>query len=232
MNPKLLEFIIAAPVVLILLAALVVSFLLTLHRRRDRAFAANYPMPNLSNSPSIYVPGKVRTVQSPYYDTYFVASGSAVGGTTGIVTMFNNVQGVNNVGPNITNMTQAFQLQGGESFLLGSFRVVPIGMAETDLTRFMQAFVVRLIIGSGNYAYCDAPAEYWAGGAGSFTPGTGTSSGNGVTDPRAIVPFDVDPILLTDGVNFKVNLIGTPFNADSDFWLRVYLDGQKTQPAQ
>jgi hypothetical protein len=46
------------------------------------------------------------------------------------------------------------------------------------------------------------------------------------------VPFDVDPIMLTDGVNFQVNLVGTAFTASAAFALRVYLDGQKTQPAQ
>ncbi len=129
-------------------------------------------------------------------------------------------------------MAQAMQLQGGESFILGALRLVPIGMAEVDLVTFMQNFNVKLIIGAGNFAYSDAPPEYWAGGAGSFTPGTGTASANGFADPNAIVAFDIDPILLTDGVNFKVKLEGTPFNASALFWLRVYLDGQKTQPAQ
>lgn len=199
---------------------------------------STYPMPNLTSTPSIYVPGKVRTVQSPYFDTYVVQPGSQVGGSQGVVTMFSNVQGVatatypNGVPGNITNMTQANQLQGGESFILGSFRLVPLGMAEIDLVTFFQNFNTKLIIGAGNYAYCDAPGEYWAGGAGSFTPGTGTSSTNGVPDPRAIIPFDVDPILLTDGVNFRVRFEGTPFTASALFWLRVYLDGQKTQPAQ
>lgn len=233
-----LSFALLAPVALAILLALTGAFFITLHRRRDRAWASSFPMPSNSNSPSIYVPGKVRTVQSPYYDTYVIQPGAAVGGTQGFATMFSNVQGTinavypNGVPANITNMTQANQLQGGESFLLGSFRIVPIGMAEVDFVTFCQNFDVKLIIGSGNYAYCDAPAEYWAGGAGSFTPGTGTASANGIPDPRAIVPFDVDPILLTDGVNFRVNLVGTPFNASALFWLRVYLDGQKTQPAQ
>lgn len=235
----LLKLFLVMPLAIVFALAIIVSFFLTLHRRRDRALAAgNVLYPNTGNSPSIYVPGQVRTVQSPYYDTYVIQAGSAVGGTQGFATMFSNVQGTinstypNGVPPNITNMTMANQLSGGESFLLGSFRVVPIGMAEIDLVTFMQNFDMRLVIGSGNYAYCDAPAEYWAGGAGSFTPGTGTSSVNGLPDPRAIVPFDIDPILLTDGVNFRVLLLGTPFTASALFFLRVYLDGQKTQPAQ
>jgi hypothetical protein len=233
-----LSILFAAPIFLILLAVVVVSFIFTLHRRRERAWGGSHLTPNLTTSPSVYVPGKVRTVQSPYYDSYVIQAGSTVGGTQGFATMFSNVQGTvnslypNGVPANITNMTQANQLQGGESFLLGSFRIVPIGMQEVDFVTFCQNFDVRLIIGSGNYAYCDAPAEYWAGGAGSFTPGTGTASTNGVPDARAIVPFDVDPILLTDGVNFRVNLLGTPFTAAGLFFLRIYLDGQKTQPAQ
>lgn len=181
-------------------------------------------------SPSVYVPGKVRTVQSPYYDTLVVASGSAVN-SGGVTKMFGNVQGVGGIGPNITNMQQAFQLSGGESFLLSAFRVAPIGCALADVNSFDINNTVRLIIGAGNFFYCDAPAEYWAGGAGAYG-GTSAAATNGIPDPRAIVPFDVDPILLTDGVNFRAEIVGTAFNATANFTLRVYLDGQKTQPAQ
>lgn len=181
-------------------------------------------------SPSVYVPGKVRTVQSPYYDTLVVASGSSVN-AGGVTKMFGNVQGINGVGPNITNMQQAFQLSGGESFLLSAFRVVPVGCALADVDNFMINNTVRLIIGAGNFYYCDAPMEYWAGGAGAYG-GTSAAATNGIPDPRAIVPFDVDPILLTDGVNFRAEIVGTAFTASANFTLRVYLDGQKTQPAQ
>jgi hypothetical protein len=183
-----------------------------------------------SSSPSVYVPGKVRTVQSPYYDTYTVASAGSVN-SSGLTLMFGNVQGLAGIGANITNMRQAFQLQGGESFLLCSFRCVFIGCALADVNQFMINNTVRLIIGTGNYPYCDAPAEFWAGGAGAYG-GTSAAATNGIPDPRAIVPFDVDPILLTDGLNFQVNLVGTAFTASAAFTLRVYLDGQKTQPAQ
>lgn len=183
-----------------------------------------------ANSPSIYVPGKVRTVQSPYYDTYTVAAAGSVnaGGTT---KMFGNVLGLNGVGPQTTNMQQAFQLSGGESFLCAALRMVFVGSALADVNAFMLNNTVRFIIGAGNFYYCDAPAEYWAGGAGAYG-GTSAAATNGIPDPRAIVPFDVDPILLTDGVNFRVELVGTAFSASAAFALRAYLDGQKTQPAQ
>ena len=145
--------------------------------------------------------------------------------------MFGNIQGVGGIGPNITNMQQAFQLSGGESFLMSSFRCVPIGCALADVNSFMINNTVRLIIGTGNFAYCDAPMEYWAGGAGAYG-GTSAAATNGIPDPRAIVPFDVDPIELTDGLNFHVEILGTSFTASANFTLRVYLDGQKTQPAQ
>src|SRR5579863_2821459 len=141
------EFIAAAPlagaVLGYILFVVVLAFVLTLHRRRERAFA-NTAM----TSPSVYVPGKVRTVQSPYFDTYVVASGSTVN-SGGVTKMFGNVQGVGGVGPNITNMQQAFQLSGGESFLLSSFRVVPVGCALADVDTFMINNTVRLIIGAG-----------------------------------------------------------------------------------
>lgn len=224
-----LQLILVAPIVLVLFAALIASFFITLHRRRERAWA---------NSPSIYVPGKVRTIESPYYDTYVVQAGAQVGGTLGVVNMFNQVQSSinttypNGVPANITNMTQANQLPGGESFMMRSLRLVPLGMAEIDLTTFCQNFVIRFLAGTGPIAYCDAPPEFWPSGGGSFTPGTGTSSGLGFPDPNAINVLQTDPIQLTDGVNFTARLIGTPFTASALFFLRVYLDGQKTQPAQ
>ena len=195
-------------------------------------------MPNYTNVPSIYVPGKVRTRQSPLYDTYVVAQGANVGGANGTVVMFTQIENqITSTYPNgvpgyITNMQQANQLQGGVSFVLGALRLVPIGMAEVDLVTFMQNFRIKLEIGAGGFAYSDAPPEYWAGGAGSFTPGTGTAALNGFPDTRSIVPFDIDPILLTDGVNFRLRLVGQPFEASAEFFLRVYLDGQFTEPAQ
>jgi hypothetical protein len=184
----------------------------------------------MQTSPSVYVPGKVRTVQSPWYDTLVVAAAGSVN-SGGITRMFGNVLGSAGVGPQITNMQQQFQLQGGESFLLSSFRLAFIGCALADVDAFMVNNTVRLIIGAGNYPYCDAPAEFWAGGAGAYG-GTSAAATNGIPDPRAIVPFDVDPIMLTDGVNFRVEIVGTAFTAAAAFVMRAYLDGQKTQPAQ
>lgn len=215
-----------APFSLVIVALFAGALLLSLHRKRGTANA----MSPTTTSPSVYVPGKVRTVQSPYFDTYIVASGSAVN-PGGVTKMFGNVQGINGIGPNITNMNQQFQLQGGETFLLAAFRVVPVACALADVDTFFINNTVRLVIGAGNYPYCDAPGEYWAGGAGAYG-GTSAASTNGIPDPRAIVPFDVDPIQLTDGVNFRVDIVGTTFTASANFTLRIYLDGQKTQPAQ
>ncbi len=177
------------------------------------------------NNGSVYVPGKVRTTQSPYYDSYSVATTTAVV-PTGKQVLFGSVSGVGSVTAAQTNMSKAFELSGGESFLLKAFRVVFLGCAAADIVSFCTAFTVRLIIGSGSTAYCDAPAEYWAGGA-----GVNSGNNNGIADPRAIVPFDVDPIRLESGINFRVEYIGTTFTSTAAFFTRVYLDGQKTQPA-
>ncbi len=184
------------------------------------------------------MPGKVRTTESPYFDTYVVQAGDQVGGSQGSVVMFSQQRGaINATWPNgvpdyITNMEQANQLPGGESFLMRAFRIMPIGMAEVDLVKFCQQFDVKFTAGTGKYAYCDAPPEFWPGGGGTFTPGTGTASTNGVPDTRSIYSFMTDPILLTDGLNFNTRLLGEPFEASSLFWLRIYLEGQKTEPAQ
>lgn len=222
-----IQFVIAGPAILGLGAFLALLLFARLHSHRDIAWAMS---PSPTTSPSVYVPGKVRTVQSPYFDTLVIAGGSAVN-AGGVTKMFGNVSGLNGIGPNITNMQQAFQLQGGESFLLSAFRTVPIGCALADVNSMMINNTIRLIIGAGNYPYCDAPTEFWASGAGAYG-GTSAAATNGIPDPRAIVPFDVDPIELTDGVNFRVEIVGTQFTASANFTFRVYLDGQKTQPAQ
>ena len=115
--------------------------------------------------------------------------------------------------------------------MLSAFRVAPIGCALADVNSFSINNTVRLIIGAGNFYYCDAPSSTGPGGAGAYG-GTSAAATNGIPDPRAIVPFDVDPILLTDGVNSRAEIVGTAFTATANFTLRVYLDGQKTQPAQ
>lgn len=178
------------------------------------------------NAGNIYVPGKVRTTQSPLYDSYSIALGAAMI-PGGLLKMFGNVQGLAGVGPETTNMQQAFTLSGGETFLVRSMRVVPVGCAIADWLKFCKGFTVRLIAGAGSTIFGDAPADYWAAGAGSVGDVT-----NGVPDPRAINSFDIDPVLLTDGINFRVEIVGTsPGNAAAAFFYRVYLDGQRTQPA-
>lgn len=219
---KLVTVALLLPPALVFLTAVVLAFFITLHRRRERAWA--------NTSPSVYVPGKVRTIQTPLYDTYTVAASAAVV-PAGTLRMFGNVQGVGGIGPNITNMTQAFQLQGGQSWLISAMRFVFLGCALADVNSFFLGFTCRFIVGAGKVTYGDAPAEYWAGGAGAYG-GTSAAATNGIPDPRAIVPFDVDPVLLTDGVNFEVDVVGTSFAATAAFAVRVYLDGQQTSPAQ
>lgn len=203
--------------------AMALAFFVWVNQKAARAWA-NTP------SASVYVPGKTRTIQSPYYDTYLVSSGGTVN-SGGLTKMFGNVQGVGGIGPNITNMQQAFQLSGGESFLVCAFRCVFIGCALADVNSFFINNTVRLIVGTGNIAYADAPGEYWASGAGAYG-GTSAAATNGIPDPRAIVTWDVDPIELTDGVNFHAEILGSSFSATQNFTFRIYLDGQKTQPAQ
>ncbi len=49
-------------------------------------------------------------------------------------------------------------------------------------------------------------------------------------DPRAVCPFDLDPIDITDGISFYVLCIGTTFTTTAQFFLRAYLDGRITEP--
>lgn len=178
---------------------------------------------------SVYVPGKTRTTQSPLYATYKVALGAPLL-ANGLVKMFGDVQGLAGIGPELTNMMKSFELAGAEQFTVRALRLVPLGCAVADWQVFCQACTVRLIAGSGNIPYADAPPEFWAGGAGIATS---AAINNGVPDPRAITPFDQDPLLLEDGVNFRVEFVGTsPGNATAAFFLRIYLDGERGAGAQ
>ena len=43
--------------------------------------------------------------------------------------------------------------------------------------------------------------------------------------------FDADPIKLTDGISFRVDLVGAnTFATTADFFLRCYLEGQIEEP--
>lgn len=179
----------------------------------------------------IYVPGKVRSTQGPIYDTYKIALGAAMI-PGGLYKHFGAVQGLNGIGPEMTNMQQAFQLTGGETFTVHSMRLVPIGVLEADWIAFCQSFTVRLVAGTGSAIYADAPAEYWLAGAGVHGGGT-THVNNGVPDARSMVAWEIDPLPLTDGINFRVEIVGTsPGNAVGPFFYRVYLDGDRSQGAQ
>jgi hypothetical protein len=175
----------------------------------------------LTPSGSIYTPqGNTRTRQSPLYDSIHIATTTASGL---LYKMFGNIDGVGGIGPDITNMQKAFELQGGTSFLVQSMRLCFIA-AAADIAGFIRNFTVRLI--AGGVRLLDAPADYWPGGG-----GTSTVAQNGIADPRAVVAFNVDPIRLTDGIAFRVELVGvTAVTTTADFFLRVYLDGQIEEP--
>lgn len=167
--------------------------------------------------------GSVRTRQSPLYDSYAVATTTAILPANGVQKMFGNINGVNSIGPDTTNMEKAFELQGGVSFLVRSLRLSFIGCAAADIASFQKNICVKLI--AGGIKLLEAPADYWPGGA-----GVSGAASNGLNDPRAVVYFDLDPILLTDGMGFRVELGGTTFNTTAAFFMRAYLDGRITEP--
>jgi hypothetical protein len=179
---------------------------------------------------SMYVPGKIRTTQSPLFDTYHVALGAPLI-PAGLVKLFGSIQGTGGIGPHQTNMQKQFELPGGETFTVRAMRLVPLGCGTADWISFCQSCTVRLVAGSGNIAYADAPPEFWCGGAG--INGVTTAVNNGLPDPRAIVGFDQDPLLLEDGISFHVEFAGVnPGNAVADFFVRVYLDGDRAEGSQ
>jgi hypothetical protein len=172
-----------------------------------------------NNVGSIFTGTDVRTRQSPLYDSFSVASTTA---TSTLIKMFGNIDGVGGIGPETTNMQKAFELQGGNSFLVRAMRVCAYG-AAADLVSFFKTYTVRLI--AGGIRLLDAPADFWSSGAGV----QGTAS-NGMPDPRAVPGFDLDPIQLTDGIAFRTELVGPGFTTTAIFFCRIYLDGRLTEP--
>jgi hypothetical protein len=178
----------------------------------------------MNGSPSIYVPGKLRTTLNPYFDTLVAAAAAAIvpGGTQ---KLFLSVRGKDKA-PWLTNMQRAGEITG-VNFLCKALRVAFIGCAAADIANFMMSNTVRLVAGAGNLAYADAPAEWWAGGC-----GVNGQPNNGVPDPRAVMEFE--PIQLTDGVSFYVEIVGdagAPV-ATAAFFARFYLEGQMGAPPQ
>lgn len=183
---------------------------------------------------SVYVQNKQDTVVSPLFDTYAVAAAAAVSAE---YDMFGQIRGSSSIGPNTTNMTKAFELPSIEKFVVKSMRAVFVGCALADLISFSKNYVMRLIV--GGKTYLEAPAEYFAGGAGvtgyAAIPDAGTATSNysnGVPDPRAIMTTTGYEIPISGGTPFRVKLLGTSFNASAAFVLRVYLDGLYTRGVQ
>jgi hypothetical protein len=176
--------------------------------------------PSGQPSGSIFTGSQIRTRQSPLYDSVHVATATT---TATLYKMFGNINGVNSIGPDITNMEKAFELAGGKSMYVRSLRCCFLA-AAADIQAFVRNYTVRLI--AGGITLLDAPADFWPGGAGTY----GVAS-NGVADPRAVIGFDLDPINLTDGISFRVDLVGAAgFLTTADFFMRVYLDGRLTEP--
>lgn len=165
--------------------------------------------------------GQMRTRQSPLFDSIAVATTTALAAS---YKMFGNVSGTT-ANPEITNMQQSFKLPGLNKFKVQSLRCV-FHAAAADITSFCKLYTVRLKV--AGILQLEAPADYWPGGA-----GVSTAASNGINDPRAVIGFDLDPILITDDMNFFVEAItgGTPFTTTAAFFMRVYLDGRLWEPA-
>ncbi len=177
----------------------------------------------MNDQSGVFVAGKLDTVLSPLYDTLIVPITTAVGTN---IKMFGSIQGVGGVQPEQTNMSQSFTLPSPQSFLAQALRLVFIGCAKADIISFMQKYTVRFIAGSKTYL--DAPAEYFAGGAGVNTDPT-----NGIPDPRAITSMGDEPVNLTNGTTFRVEVVGSVgFTTTAAFFLRFYLDGLYTRGVQ
>lgn len=161
----------------------------------------------------------VRTRQSPLYDSFAVATTTA---TATLIKMFGNIDGVGGIGPETTNMQKSFELQGGNQFLVRALRVCIYG-AAADLVSFFKTYTVRLI--AGGIRMLDAPADFWNAGSGV----QGTAS-NGMPDARSVAGLDLDPINITDGIAFRVEMVGPGFTTTAGLFVRVYLDGRITEP--
>lgn len=173
-----------------------------------------------------YVNDVRRAQVTPLYDTYVLAT---AGNTGSKVSLFGNT--ASSAGIHKTNMKRAYELVFPEKFTMQALRVVPIGCDEADLVKFFKNMTVRFIL--GGTVELEAPAEYWAGGAGlsGFAATTAADTtikqvSNGVPDPRAIALLSPHAIHIEHGDHFQVDFEGVSWAATADVFIRVYLDGQ------
>lgn len=172
----------------------------------------------MSPTPSNYIPGVRRRQFTPLYDTLTIATTTAIGAKRVLFGSTAGASGINN-----TNMTKAFELPGPEKFVLYAMRVVWIDGAIADLVDLYKNYVVRLI--RGRAVELEAPAEYFAGGAGIYAGTAGTHEQNGIPDPRAVASLGENPIIIEGSDHFEVDIEGTTFSTTAALCLRVYLDG-------
>ena len=108
-----------------------------------------------------------------------------------------------------------------------ALRVIFLGCGLADVLNFMKKYCVRFIL--NRTPLLEAPAEYFAGGAGLVgfsTANDTTQVANGLPDPRAVAAIPSDLEIRIDGNStFEVDCDGTTFTTAAAFFMRVYLDG-------
>ena len=173
----------------------------------------------IDGSPSPIEPGRASTQWTPLYSSIAIATATAMPTT---IKLFGDINGSAGVTSDRTNMTKAFELESPQSFLVMAMRVVMIGCAAADLRSFMQNYTCRL--NAAGKKILEAPAEYWAGGA-----GPSIDNNNGIADVRSVVSLTANPIDLRAGTTFNFEAVGTSFPTTGAFFMRVYLEGQYTR---
>lgn len=168
-----------------------------------------------------FVPGKVDTQWTPLYSTKSFAAAAVVGAEK---TFFDDVVGTAGIGPEITNMTRAFELEAPRQMLVHAMRVAFIDTDAADMIKFFKSYTTRLIV--AGFTRLEAPPENWTAGAGLYNSGVQ----NGIPDARSVYTVASHPIRIPAGIGFSVKFVGTSVTVTAAATVRIYLDGPLSKP--
>ena len=169
-----------------------------------------------------YVAGKVNTQLTPLFHRRNFAASAVLGSE---IVFFGDTAGVSAIGPELTNMTRAFELESPRKIEVGAMGINFYDTATADILKIIKNYTVQLIVG-GN-ALLNAPPDVWPSGGGLV--GTGVS--NGVADIRALNVLSPYKILIPHQTNFSVRFVGTSqtLTAAAAF-IGVFLYGPLSKP--
>lgn len=161
-----------------------------------------------------YVRDQMDVQQTPLYDQFTVAAGSALTNLTSA--LFTNVASNANKTINQTNLTKANELASPEAFSIKQFRLRwSENILRVDLTNLLNGFIFEFFI--GNKPYMQLPIWMCPAGGGvtGFSDLTGESCyTNGLPGANAARTIAL-PLVISSKANFNADLNGPSYTLNA-----------------